>query len=154
MTGVRGKSGRLPPDADREAIRRKAAMAEAAARFDRARESAPLDLAKAEFPVATWIDLKDHLECELKKEKLAAAKIESETLAAKRDVERGELLTREQVHARDDAIATAIRDGLGTVDQLLRDTVPAHSLLRAQEMARKWIDGVLTKVADAIEGGG
>lgn len=73
--------------------------------------------------------------------------------AARADrIESGAALTREQVRARDERLAAAVKAGLSNVSQLLTDHVPPDRLLDAQKAARLWVEKTLTDVAAVVEG--
>jgi hypothetical protein len=76
------------------------------------------------------------------------------TRAAAREDElaRGRLFTRDQVTERDEIHNAAIKEALATVTDLIAKHVPPERITAAQAEARAWADGVLTAVADAIEG--
>jgi hypothetical protein len=102
------------------------------------------------FEVKTWIDLKDKLNCDLLERKISAADIEVETLAAKRDQERGKLLTIEQVRARDERNAEIFRNALLSAVDLAAKWVPADRIIIAQAAFREWVDATLEKVSAEV----
>jgi hypothetical protein len=148
MTGAPGKSGKASTPEHRQ-NKRAAGLASAAAK--RAQQVGNLS-GDLEFPVTGWIDYKDHLAVELAKRKILAADIEVDTARAKQDQERGRLFTRDQVTERDEIHNAAIKEALATVTDLIAKHVPPERITAAQAEARAWADGVLTAVADAIEG--
>ena len=162
MVGVKGRSGKASTPAHFSAKREAGRLAGLAKRNnlrqsddsgdDADQVSKPPAVTDARFPVKSWIDYKDYLACELQKEKIAAAKIEVETATTKRDVERGALMTRDQVRVRDEAHTAAIKEGLSSVTELLTAHVPADRLLDAQKAAREWADRFLENLAAALEG--
>lgn len=103
------------------------------------------------FEVANWIDRKDQLACELLERKIAAADVEVETAEAKRDQERGKLLTLEQVRARDERHAEVFRRRLEQVNDLLAAHVPADQIITAQAAAREWINQTLEQVSAEVK---
>lgn len=81
------------------------------------------------------------------------AEIYKTRAAARQDqIERGNLLTRDQVRARDEAHTAAIKEGLSSVTELLTAHVPPDRLLDAQEAAREWADRFLENLAAVLEG--
>lgn len=162
MVGVKGRSGKVR-DAAHHSAKRAAGRLAGLAKRDNQRRSddaaedqdhgdQPPAVSGARFAVRSWIDYKDYLACELQKEKIAAAKIEVETATTKRDVERGALMTRDQVRLRDEAHTAAIKEGLSSVTELLTAHVPPDRLLDAQKAAREWADRFLENLAAVLEG--
>ena len=93
----------------------------------------------------SWPDVKNRVQ--------TRAEIYRTRAAARADrVESGALLTRDQVRTRDERAVQVFCAELQTINQQLTALVPADRLLAAQGAMREWIDGVLNKVADAIEG--
>jgi hypothetical protein len=146
VAGVKGRSGKVSTPEAHEARRNAARMGGLA----KAARTAQTDAEGNPFEVATWIDLKDKLNCDLLERKISAADIEVETLAAKRDQERGKLLTIEQVRTRDERKAEIFRSALlGAVD-LAAKWVPADRIIVAQADFREWVEATLEKVAAEV----
>jgi len=93
----------------------------------------------------SWPDVKNYVQTEAEIYKTLG-------VAQQFEIDAGRILTREQVRARDERAAQIFRTELQTINQQLTALVPADRLLAAQSAMREWIDGLLNKVADAIEG--
>lgn len=159
MAGVKGRSGKVTTAAQRQA-RRAAAQAGGMAKAGRSLPSGLPSgkevlkaLPDAAFAVDCWMAYKDYLECELRKRKILEADIDVETAAAKRDQERGRLLTVTQVRERDERHTSAFRAALLSFPDLLREWVPADKILAAQAAAREWVDRQLETVANQVKSG-
>ncbi len=147
MAGVKGKSGRVSTPEARIA-RREAARLGGLATAGRKPIEKPED---GEFEVSGWIDRKDQLACLLLERKILAADVDVEAAEAKRDQERGKLLTLEQVRARDERHAEVFRRALETANDLMAKHVPADRILAAQEGVREWIATTLEQVSEAVK---
>jgi hypothetical protein len=93
----------------------------------------------------SWPDVKNYVQTEAEIYKTLG-------VAQQFEIDAGRLLTRDQVRARDERTAQIFREGLQSINEQLTAHVPADRLLAAQKAIREWVDGVLHKVADAIEG--
>lgn len=144
MTGVKGKSGKVATPEQREK-RRAAARA-----GGQAKSRAKISTNDAAFAVNDWISRKDQLACELLERKIEAADIDVETAAAKRDQERGKLLTLVQVRARDEKSADIFRRGLLSFADLVSQWVPADKIIQAQSIFREHAEKTLGAIADEI----
>lgn len=93
----------------------------------------------------SWPDVKN-------REQVRGEILRNKAVARQGLIDSGHILTRDQVRLRDESHASAFKEGLSTVNELLAKHVPADKLLAAQKEARNWIDGILERVANAIEG--
>jgi hypothetical protein len=105
------------------------------------------------FRVDGWIDRKDQLACLLLERKIAAADIDVETAATKRDQERKKLFTVEQVQERDDRHTAAIRQALMSAVDLVPKWCAPDKILAAQAAFREWADLQLEAVAGQVKNG-
>ncbi len=148
MAGVKGKSGKASTPAMREA-KRQAGRAGGNAKAGRTE----IPTTGQPFKVQGWVDRKDQLACLLLERKIAAADIDVETAATKRDLERGKLLTFDQVRERDDRHTAAFRQAVLSAVDLVPTWVPSDKILAAQAAFRAWADLQLETVAGQVKNG-
>lgn len=85
------------------------------------------------------------------REQVKGEELNNERKQAEIAKERGDLLTRDQVRQRDDAIDGLWCDQLRTVHQLLGEILPPDRLLAAQKAADRWIKDVRERMAEQVE---
>lgn len=146
MTGVKGRSGKVTTPEQR-AARREAARAGGNAKAGRTTGGR---LAKPKFKVQGWVDLKDQLECEIKRRKIKAADIEVEIAQTKLDQERGRLLTRDQVEERDEKADALILGHLDALVAFAGTLVPPETGVATRTKAQAWVDELKGKIADDL----
>jgi hypothetical protein len=86
------------------------------------------------------------------REQVRGVELDNQTKIAEVEKARGQTFSLEQMRKRDEAIASIIKEQLGTLSALLREAVPPDRLLAAQKLADAWVGKVLTSVADGVEG--
>jgi hypothetical protein len=111
----------------------------------------PTDDGAFDAPRICWADEKDFQTVALGRNKTKLSAVELEIAEAKRDVEIGKLVPREQVQEREAKIGELFRDGLASLVDLVSDWVPANKIIDAQTAFRDRADMVLNDVADGVK---